>query len=53
MTDATERKPSQPRPGTPLNPITEQMVEDIVAANPKLSRSRCIELLIQPPAARN
>jgi hypothetical protein len=32
MTDATaKQKPSQPRPGTPHNPITEQMIEEIIA----------------------
>lgn len=47
-TDA-ERKPP---PGTPHNPLTERMIEDMVAAHPELPRKKCIELLIGPRAAK-
>ena len=49
MTDATEHKP---RPATPRNPLTEQMIEEMVAAYPELSRKKCVEVLIGPPAAK-
>jgi hypothetical protein len=42
----------QQRPGTPHNPLTQHIVEETVAAHPKLSRGKCIELLIGPPAAK-
>jgi hypothetical protein len=50
MTDATTKQ--MPRPGTPRNPLTEQMIEEMVAAHPELSRKKCIELLIGPAAAK-
>ena len=50
MTDATKPEQQKPRPGTAHNPFTELMIEEAVAAHPELSREKCIELLIKPPA---
>ena len=33
------------------NRLTEQMIEEMVAAHLELSRKKCIEVLIDPPAA--
>jgi hypothetical protein len=45
-------KPKYQRPGSAQNPLTERMIEEMVAAHPELSRKKCIQLLIKPAATK-
>jgi hypothetical protein len=47
-----DTKPKHQRPGSAQNPLTERMIEEMVAAHPELSRKKCIQLLIKPAATK-